>query len=175
MESLAVESKSCKACRQTKSLSEFYTKGKSGHTARCKECHNRSRAVYRVTAKEKVNAKKREHYERCRESYLAYNRSDKRRASVFKWKLEKQFGITVEQFDEMLRKQGGACAVCGRPPTEINGHRHKHRLHVDHDHATGRVRGLLCNSCNVAIGCLKDDIGVLYAAIDYLSYPKEAE
>jgi hypothetical protein len=61
---------------------------------------------------------------------------DKRRAYNLK-----QFGLTVEQYDEMLRRQGGVCAVCGRPPKV-------RRLNVDHDHATDRVRCLACHLCN---------------------------
>lgn len=53
-------------------------------------------------------------------------------------------GITIDEYDARLAKQGGGCAVCGRPPKT-------RRLHVDHDHATGAIRGLLCYRCNRAI------------------------
>jgi len=53
------------------------------------------------------------------------------------------------------------CAICGNPGG-------KKRLCVDHDHVTGKIRGILCDNCNVGIGRLKDDIGLLYRAIDYL-------
>jgi len=61
------------------------------------------------------------------------------------------YGITIEQYDELLRAQGGVCAACAAPPTE------KRLLDVDHDHRTGRVRGLLCRRCNRALGSLRDD------------------
>ena len=51
------------------------------------------------------------------------------------------YGITLAQYASMLKRQGGRCAICGRPPKRRN-------LDVDHDHATGRVRGLLCFNCN---------------------------
>jgi hypothetical protein len=174
MESLTVGTKTCKECRKTKPLVEFYKKGK-GHTERCRECHKVFRKAFIAKTRDKHNAKKREHYHKTRERYLAYYKTDKRRARWFEWKLKRQYGITVEQFEQMMEEQGGCCKVCGRPPSEINGHRHKKRLHVDHDHKTGQVRGLLCNSCNVAAGCLGDDIGVMYALIDHISYPKENE
>ena len=56
----------------------------------------------------------------------------------------KQLGVTVEQYDALLAAQGGGCAICGNPPKT-------RRLHVDHDHKTGRVRGLLCHRCNRAL------------------------
>jgi hypothetical protein len=55
--------------------------------------------------------------------------------------LKRRYGITPEQYQKMLDRQGGICAICGRPPKTL-------RLSVDHDHRTGRVRGLLCYQCN---------------------------
>lgn len=55
------------------------------------------------------------------------------------------YGITLEQYEQMLTAQNGVCAICGRIPTGRS-------LHVDHNHKTGEVRGLLCHSCNFAIG-----------------------
>lgn len=63
------------------------------------------------------------------------------RAARRKPKRAKQLGVTDEEYAAMLERQGGGCAICGaRPKTR--------RLHVDHDHATGKVRGLLCHRCN---------------------------
>lgn len=69
----------------------------------------------------------------------------------------------------MLRSQGGGCALCHRPP------RPGKVLHVDHDHETGSVRGLLCFTCNNALGDFEDDPGRLRAAITYLSRYDELE
>ena len=55
-----------------------------------------------------------------------------------------QLGVTSADYDRMLAAQGGVCAICGSPPKT-------RRLHVDHDHATGKVRGLLCHRCNRAL------------------------
>lgn len=74
------------------------------------------------------------------------------------------YGLTEDQYRAMLERQGNACAICGS--TQWGG---KHdRPHVDHDHATGRVRGLLCGSCNYGLGCFRDDPKRLTAAISYL-------
>ena len=62
----------------------------------------------------------------------------------------------------MLGAQNGRCAICGRPETEAGG------LAVDHCHATGKVRGLLCTLCNTALGKFRDRTDILRAAIRYL-------
>ncbi len=72
-----------------------------------------------------------------------------------------KYGVTVEWYDETLRKQDGKCAICLQEPGS--------RLHVDHCHETGRVRGLLCFTCNSAIGKLGDDVERLRRAIKYLT------
>jgi hypothetical protein len=64
----------------------------------------------------------------------------------------------------MVAEQGDKCAICGR--AEPNG---RGRWHIDHDHKTGKVRGLLCNNCNVLLGHAHEDPAILWAAIDYLA------
>jgi len=56
----------------------------------------------------------------------------------------KKFGLTQEQFNTLLSQQNGLCAICGKPPKRV--------LAIDHDHVTGRVRGLLCSKCNLNLG-----------------------
>lgn len=75
--------------------------------------------------------------------------------------LLRYFGITLDQYNELLQKQDGCCALCGNPPTT-------RRLAVDHDHQTGRIRGLLCGWCNRALGLFRDDPALLTKAIGYL-------
>jgi len=78
-----------------------------------------------------------------------------------------RYGLTVDQHDEMLADQKGLCAICGNPP-KPDGVRASSRLHADHDHVTGRVRALLCNSCNNGLGRFKDDPALLRAAAAYI-------
>ena len=82
-------------------------------------------------------------------------------------RLEKTFGITLEEYNRMHDAQDGKCAICGEPETaKRNG---KTRwLAVDHCHDSGRVRGLLCGTCNPMIGYAKDNIEILEKAIAYL-------
>jgi hypothetical protein len=64
----------------------------------------------------------------------------------------------------MLAAQGGVCAICGAPPEDPRGY----RMHIDHCHDTGRVRGILCGGCNRGMGNFGDDIARLQGAIRYL-------
>jgi hypothetical protein len=84
-----------------------------------------------------------------------------------KSQLKLMYGMTTECYDEMLKKQGGACGIC---KTSKPTGRWK-VFAVDHCHATGKVRGLLCNECNRGIGLLKDSIEVLKSAVNYLEMP----
>lgn len=68
--------------------------------------------------------------------------------------LLKLYGITIEQYYELLKKQDWLCGICGRPPKQKKGPGSK--LHVDHDHRTGKVRGLLCVRCNGALSIVED-------------------
>ena len=75
----------------------------------------------------------------------------------------------MAEYHELLARQGGACAVChDKNNSETTMRRGKRGLHVDHDHKTGQVRGLLCNGCNRALGFTGDRPEVLRAAADYL-------
>jgi hypothetical protein len=76
--------------------------------------------------------------------------------------LKRKYGITIEQYDAMLEAQGGGCFICGRPPREDIS------LHVDHDHSTGKIRGILCFCCNNALADFQEDPILLAKAAAYL-------
>ena len=76
--------------------------------------------------------------------------------------LKRKYGITLADYDAMLLAQGGGCAICAAPEPDGQS------LHVDHDHDTGAVRGLLCFTCNAGIGMFGHDIDLLSAAVAYL-------
>lgn len=75
------------------------------------------------------------------------------------------YGITIEDYERMFTEQAGRCAICG---THDFGAKHAKHFPVDHCHTTGRVRGLLCHSCNLGLGQFKDDPARLVSAIEYL-------
>lgn len=81
-----------------------------------------------------------------------------------KLSLKRKYGISIGDYNILFLKQDGKCAICGVHQKDL-----KKKLSVDHNHGTGKVRGLLCPNCNSAIGMLKDDPLMLKAAIDYLS------
>ena len=87
--------------------------------------------------------------------------------------LLKQYGITLDDFNQMKSNQGNKCLICNNPETALNPKTKKPReLAVDHCHTTGNVRGLLCGMCNTALGGFKDDISLLESAIVYLNKNK---
>jgi hypothetical protein len=85
-------------------------------------------------------------------------RSLEKRGGSRTYHLTRRYGITAEEADAMLQSQGGWCAICGTASA----------ARVDHDHATGAVRELLCFNCNGGLGQFKDDPAVLRAAADYV-------
>jgi hypothetical protein len=99
-----------------------------------------------------------------REKRLRSSKDYYHRNKVRVWErdvLQKLYGLSLEDYEEMLDQQDGKCAICGSTPD-------LRRLCVDHDHATGQVRGLLCRSCNLALGSMQDNIELLENAIAYL-------
>jgi len=129
--------KICVLCNHEKPLTSFEKRGTS-YRNQCKEC----RAL-----------KEKERYETC-PKYNQYVKNKSR-----KHHFQKQYGLSIEQVDEMILSRNSTCDICNKKTK---------KLHVDHCHATGEVRGLLCVLCNTAIGKFKDDINLLQSAIKYL-------
>lgn len=75
-----------------------------------------------------------------------------------------KYGINSEDYSKIYKKQNGLCLICQKPEADIYGN----LLAIDHDHKTGKVRGLLCRKCNSALGLLKDDINNIKRAVSYL-------
>lgn len=98
-----------------------------------------------------------------------WHQTEKGRASIRRRGLKQAFNITPETYAAMLMQQHGRCLIC--TTTEPGGQHGKH-FHVDHDHATGKVRGLLCNHCNLGLGHFDDDLLTLKAAVSYLERHK---
>lgn len=82
----------------------------------------------------------------------------------------KAYGISPEQYQEMVDSQNGVCAICRQPESALNKRREIKQLSVDHCHETGTVRGLLCHGCNAAIGLLGESIDRINAAAMYLAH-----
>lgn len=119
---------------------------------------------------EKIKARSRKRYQ-AKKTEVRAQQASYRAAKGKDWVRDQnlqRIGMTLEQYNAMLEKQDGVCAICGGPP----GGRWD-RFHADHDHKTGEARGLLCHGCNTGIGNLKDDPEILEKAAAYLRRTRE--
>ncbi len=81
-----------------------------------------------------------------------------------------KYNITSDDYDRMFKEQDGCCAICGKHQSENQSRKGRDiPLFIDHDHITGKIRGLLCSNCNSVLGYAHDDKDILKNAIDYLS------
>jgi hypothetical protein len=185
--------KTCKACRADKEAGDFDNSPTSadGLATKCKDCRRAyNRAAYcrtrdglpglRPPAPAVGDSKVCRHCGRLLppDAFPRYKRSADGRGTYCKpchntrgraskqarhgggrnYHLKHRYGITVEDYERMLAEQGGLCALCQERNAE----------HVDHDHLTGRVRGLLCFCCNQGLGNFRDRADVLLLAVEYL-------
>jgi hypothetical protein len=182
--------KLCTVCKIEKPISEFHKcKNKRfGVSHQCKECekiykqsyhlkHKKEillfQKEYRETHKEEIKIKSKQHYRdnklEIREYQLKYRNKPDFKQEDKNRKLKKFFGITLEQYNKMLEEQNGVCAVCGNNEVAFDKRTNKNRsLSVDHNHKTGKIRGLLCSNCNHILGKAKDNIIILQKLIEYL-------
>jgi hypothetical protein len=138
--------KVCTVCKQNLEYS-FYHRSKNtkdGYGYRCRKCDKEARVQYREANRERFA-------EVARKKQLKF-----------------KYGISLEDYEEMLKKQGGCCAICGTTENGVHGTRRNWNWSVDHDHVTGKVRGLLCNNCNRGLGMLGDTEDSLEKALKYL-------
>lgn len=159
--------KQCTKCGLVKAFDDFYRAAgmRDGHRNDCKACNlEEKRQRYLAdpaAAKARVKRWQQENPDRLN----AYRRARRLEPEVKRREraghLMRKFGITIDQYEAMLDAQSGVCAICGRLPGEIS-------LHVDHDHSTGRIRSLLCFSCNNALADLQEDTEVVAKALGYL-------
>jgi len=143
--------KRCSTCGKKKTLNEFTKdlRAKDGLKGQCRQCRSKYAKQYRTT----------EGYKKSQKKYLKSKKKQTRDL--------KQYNLTLEDYDKMFEKQKGVCAICGQPEdSKVWGT--VRRLSVDHDHKTGKVRGLLCVRCNRGIGYFQDNVRILAQAISYL-------
>lgn len=128
----------CPSCKRDKSLKEFSTDNQT-HTGKARYC--------KKCQKNKASLRYRTHPERHRNTQLKCD-----------------FGITLDQYKEIFNKQEGKCTICESKLSKSG----KIKATLDHDHITGKVRGILCQSCNFGLGHFKDDPILLEKARNYL-------
>lgn len=124
------------------------------------------RKSHYIANRDHICASRRARYAANPERHAAYNKSwiVAHKEEIRAYQLRYNFGLSLGEYDAILEKQGGSCAICKRTDWPGKGH----KPHVDHDHLSGHVRGLLCSPCNVALGMLRDDPGIAQSLVDYL-------
>lgn len=184
--------KSCNRCKRKKATCHFY-KWKKRRYGICKRCTRKSGKIYRrknraVLAErdKKRNKKRRLHKSAQSKIYRLKNikrlrKEGRARYRKFRNKIRSRnsryyhsnaklitkrrrvckYGLSDADFRKMMRAQKGVCKICGRKAG-------KKPLHVDHDHQTKKVRGLLCHKCNLGLGLFSDSLRVLKEAVTYL-------
>jgi len=149
----------CTKCKTEKDINDFYfvkygTKG--NHMKQCKTCVIEKQ---KISKNDNHNKLKRE-YRKNRQPFFKAITKNKTKNSLLKFK----FNISIADYENMLISQNNSCYICKKHKDEL-----KRDLAVDHDHKTGKIRGLLCMSCNTGIGFLQDNIEILQKAIEYLT------
>lgn len=175
------EKKVCPRCKIEKLAEEFdRSKGRSdGLSVYCKACNKE----YREANKSRILAQKKEYYKSVREDKLEYNKKyfqnnkekirdgSRRYYEANKQKIIKRskarryrvdFGISIEDFEKRLALQQNRCLGCGKEFTE------KGDACLDHNHTSGKIRGILCRNCNLAVGGAKDSIEIIKKVINYI-------
>ena len=165
--------KRCNVCGELKPLDDFYrmvgmrdgyrNDGKKGNLAAKKA----RTALNPQANRDRVKRWQDENPERYRAKQRSYVESGQKAAWDRRSYLKRKYGLTIEQYDAMLEAQGGVCAICKQPRPE------NRTLHVDHDHETGEIRGLLCFRCNNALGDFEEQYELFQKAADYLDRDDE--
>jgi len=148
----------CVRCTEVKPADEFDSlpAKRNGLSSHCKECR---RALDRARPRNRQEWWRKQSKERLQ-----------------RYRLKRDFNLTLEEYVAMREAQGGLCAICGQPERPIKK-RHGvvlvQYLSVDHDHITGEIRGLLCDRCNRVLGWAQDQPALLERAAAYLRKPRE--
>lgn len=143
----------CNQCGDTNILNFYIRKSRNKPFSKCKKCYLELDRANSQSQQRKN--KRRENIKKLRELDPLIDR---------KKFLKLRYGISLDDYNELLLTQGGCCKIC-KLKAEDN---FRGILYVDHCHKTGKIRGLLCDLCNKAIGLFKDDISLLAEAINYL-------
>jgi len=152
-----MEEKVCSSCGLSKPLTDFYKEPrvKDGRFRRCKTCHIETTKKYRQKNPEIYRKASLKHW---------HNLDDSKKHE--RW--IKRYGLNANEYKKMFEDQNGLCKICFKECISNQS------LSVDHCHATGKVRGLLCKKCNTALGMLEDNISYFENAIIYLKNYEES-
>ena len=150
-----VKKRRCSTCGKSKPLTDFYKdkKGRDGYGYSCKSC-----------AKSRASSNYYDNHEKRKARNRQYGGQPQVRSRTRDQRLQAKYGVSSAEYDRLLAKQGGVCAICKQHRRDARNR----EMPVDHDHATNAVRGILCDHCNRIIGLFNDDADVITAAVKYL-------
>ena len=151
--------KICYCCGQKKELSFFNSdkSRKDGLYPNCRPCANKYLRDLRKNnpeLRQRLIARSAEYKLKFPEKY---------KQSIRNSTLKKKYGITLDEYWKLFKKQDSCCAICSRKESNGSG-----LFHVDHDHKTGKVRGILCQPCNTTLGKVQEKEEILFGLIQYL-------
>ncbi len=171
----------CGRCREIKSVIEFSPSYVTAGRGTCRPCvkasgprQSAARAAWHAANKDRINAAAKERYAQDPEKHRAlgleyYYRVKPANADIWNRKshfgsIRRKFNMSPEEYEARIAAQGGGCAICDAKQSDAG-----HRLAVDHDHVTGKVRGILCRKCNTGLGCFGDSADGVQKALSYLT------
>ena len=162
-----IQTKKCTKCGKEKPTTLFnFKEGRKRLRPSCKECDSKVSSRWYRENKDRVRARCHEWYKENKEKSAEYTKkwreANRERARFLSLsnRRKRLYGISKEQYAQMVADAGGVCAICRRP---FSGY-----PNIDHDHHTGAVRELLCSQCNKGLGNFGDDTSLMEAAIAYL-------
>lgn len=176
---MKVENKTCSKCGELQNLSEFAKdkNRKDGLHPHCKTCRRnygtpyarkrRSNPILKARELETSKRWRMKNPEKYKESTKRSN-SKKTKEDQKSSFIKSVYGITLDEYNTMLEMQNGVCAICSNKEVAKSRYTGTRRLSIDHDHKTGKIRGLLCSKCNFGISAFHDDIEKMFSAIIYL-------
>lgn len=162
--------KQCRECNQVKPVSEFYLQKPGKPRAYCKPCNTLRSKRWRANNRDRAREIARDSARKTRKKIkLDPARQEKAKAATFALSLQRLYSLTIDEYEQMVERQGSCCAICGETETG-------RRLAVDHDHACCAEtpacgscnRALLCNNCNLVLGNARDSARILKSAQAYL-------
>jgi hypothetical protein len=133
----------CSSCKEYKDLKGFHSSSNNrGYDYRCKDCKESKRKQRLLDDPENIR--------------------ERLKLNTRRWRLANEYGISEVEWFAIFTQQDGQCAIC------FKQFDHPEQMRVDHNHATGAIRELLCNNCNAGIGMLAEDTDRLLSAVQYL-------
>ena len=169
MSSKTCEMKECCNCKRVLDVNNYHKSSKSrdGFSSRCRSCESDRKKVAKEKDPELALRKREQHkvwYRKNKEYKDLQNKTwrEENKSKFRSSNLKRRFGITHEQFEDILKTQDNKCAICGVDQDVCGKY-----LCIDHDHETGKIRGLLCDLCNRALGQFQDNLEVLKKAVEY--------